>query len=75
MKTTTEARSNTMKVIVDTHKCIAAGACVMEAMEVFDQSDEDGVVILLQEEPSEDQHANVRRAVHACPAKAILIEE
>lgn len=63
-----------MKVIVDTDKCIAAGACVMEAMEVFDQRDEDGVVILLQERPSEDQHDNVRRAVHACPAKAIVLE-
>lgn len=63
-----------MKVTVDTDKCIAAGACVMEAMEVFDQSDEDGVVILLQEEPAEDQRENVKRAVHACPAKAIVLE-
>lgn len=64
-----------MKVKVDTDKCIAAGACVMEAMEVFDQRDEDGVVILLQENPSSEQHAAVRRGAAACPAKAILIED
>ena len=63
-----------MKVTVDTDKCIAAGVCVMEAMEVFDQRDEDGVVVLLQENPSEDVHAAVRRATAACPAKAILLD-
>lgn len=63
-----------MKVTVNTDKCIAAGSCVMEAMEVFDQSDEDGVVILLQENPSEDLYTDVRRAAAACPAKAILLE-
>lgn len=64
-----------MKVTVDTHKCIAAGACVMEAMDVFDQRDEDGVVVLLQENPSEDLHTAVSRAAGACPAKAILLEQ
>ncbi|OAV51050.1 ferredoxin [Enteractinococcus helveticum] len=64
-----------MKIAIDTDKCIAAGACVMEAIEVFDQRDEDGVVILLDENPSEDQHDNVRRAAHACPAKAITLQE
>ncbi|MFH5824562.1 ferredoxin [Georgenia sp. AZ-5] len=64
-----------MKLTVDTDKCIAAGACVMEAMEVFDQRDEDGVVVLLQENPSDDLLPAVRRAVAACPAKAILLEQ
>ncbi|WP_314191798.1 ferredoxin [uncultured Arthrobacter sp.] len=64
-----------MKVTVDTDKCIAAGSCVMEAMEVFDQRDEDGVVILLQENPSEDLYSAVRRATAACPAKAIVLEQ
>ncbi|QCU79595.1 ferredoxin (plasmid) [Citricoccus sp. SGAir0253] len=64
-----------MRVTVDTEKCIAAGACVMEAMEVFDQRDEDGVVILLSERPDASQHEAVRRAVGACPAKAIAVTE
>lgn len=64
-----------MKVTVNSDKCIAAGSCVMEAMEVFDQRDEDGVVILLQDNPSEDLYTAVRRAAEACPAKAILLEQ
>jgi ferredoxin len=64
-----------MHVTVDTTKCIAAGACVMEAFEVFDQRDEDGVVILLNPDPDPEQHANVRRAIAACPARAIVASE
>ena len=36
-----------MKVTIDEEKCCGAGTCVMVAPEVFDQRDEDGVVILL----------------------------
>jgi ferredoxin len=64
-----------MKISVDTSKCIAAGACVMEAFEVFDQREEDGVVVVLDENPGPEQHTNVRRAVAACPAKALAISE
>ncbi|MEV7646861.1 ferredoxin [Arthrobacter sp. NPDC089319] len=62
-----------MRITIDSEKCIAAGACVMEAFEVFDQRDEDGVVILLDAEPDPSQHTNVRRAAAACPARAIAI--
>lgn len=64
-----------MKITVDKDKCIAAGTCVMEAMEVFDQNEDDGVVILLNDNPPEEEHANVRRAAAACPARAILLED
>ena len=63
-----------MKVTINTHKCIAAGACVMESPEVFDQREEDGVVFLLTDNPSEELHASVRRATAACPAKAISLD-
>lgn len=64
-----------MQITINTEKCIAAGACVMEAFEVFDQRDEDGVVILLNANPEESQRTNVRRAVAACPARAIALAE
>jgi ferredoxin len=64
-----------MRVIVDTEKCVAAGQCVIEAPEVFDQRDEDGVVILLNESPGEDQLEAVRRAAELCPALAIVVVE
>jgi ferredoxin len=56
-----------MKVTVDQDKCISSGQCVSNTSAVFDQRDDDGVVVLLAE--------NVRRAAADCPAAAIFIEE
>jgi ferredoxin len=64
-----------MKVTVEQDKCVSAGQCVLNAGEVFDQRDDDGVVVLLTENPPPGQAANVHRAAAACPALAIHIEE
>ncbi|TMR94145.1 ferredoxin [Nonomuraea basaltis] len=64
-----------MKVIVDETKCCGAGQCVLIAPEVFDQRDDDGIVILLEPEPDADQHAAVREAAAVCPAAAIEVAE
>lgn len=60
-----------MKITVDEAKCCAAGQCVLIAPEVFDQRDEDGIVLLLDSEPAEEQHAAVREAAAVCPTAAI----
>ena len=44
-----------MKVVVDQDKCVSSGHCVLNAAGVFDQRDEDGVVILLDEHPTRRQ--------------------
>ena len=64
-----------MKVTVDQDLCVSSGQCVLNAAQVFDQRDEDGVVLLLNNDPPADQADNVRRAAAACPAQAIHIEE
>jgi ferredoxin len=64
-----------MKVIVDQHKCVASGQCVLTAPEVFDQREEDGIVVLLAENPPEDMADEVRQATALCPAQAIWVEE
>ncbi|MEU2734247.1 ferredoxin [Streptomyces sp. NPDC007095] len=64
-----------MKVVVDQEKCVAAGQCVAAAMDVFDQRDEDGIVVLLTENPSPELADDVRNAAAVCPALAIRIEE
>ncbi|OBF27588.1 ferredoxin [Mycobacterium sp. ACS1612] len=64
-----------MKVTVDQDKCVSSGQCVLNASEVFDQRDDDGVVILLSANPPGDQAENARKAAAACPAMAIDIEE
>lgn len=64
-----------MRVIVDQGKCVSSGQCVLNAGVVFDQRDDDGVVVLLDDHPPADQADNVRRAAAACPAQAITVEE
>jgi ferredoxin len=64
-----------MKVTVDKDKCCGAGTCVLVAPEVFDQGEDDGIVILLDAEPSEHLHATVREAASVCPAAAIQLSE
>jgi ferredoxin len=64
-----------MKVVVDQDKCASSGNCVMQAPTIFDQRDEDGVVVLLAENPPAEQAENARKAAASCPALAISIEE
>jgi ferredoxin len=64
-----------MKVTVDQDICASSGNCVMNAPELFDQRDEDGVVVLLNEHPSDEQIEGARQAAAACPAQAIYLEE
>ncbi|MDP9849579.1 ferredoxin [Streptosporangium lutulentum] len=60
-----------MKVTVDQDKCCGAGQCVLLVPDVFDQGDDDGLVILLDASPAEELHAAVREAVGVCPTSAI----
>ncbi|MER6091950.1 ferredoxin [Streptomyces bluensis] len=64
-----------MRVELDEPKCVASGQCVMASPEVFDQRDEDGVAILLEERPGEELLDGVREAVAICPAAAIRLVE
>jgi ferredoxin len=70
-----EKKGATMKVTIDEDKCCGAGSCVLAAPEVFDQRDEDGIVVLLDAAPGEDHHAAVRDAAAVCPAAAISFSE
>jgi ferredoxin len=64
-----------MKVTVDQDKCVSSGMCVMNAGAIFDQRDDDGVVVLLVDQPGPEQAEEARNAATACPALAIHIEE
>ncbi len=64
-----------MKVFLDQNRCVSSGQCVLNAPEVFDQRDEDGVAVLLITEPDADQADDVRQAAALCPSLAILVEE
>ena len=64
-----------MKVVIDEEKCVAAGQCVSAAADVFDQRDEDGIVVLLNQNPPPELADDVRAAAASCPALAIRIED
>jgi ferredoxin len=63
-----------VKVLVDQEKCCGAGSCVLLAPEVFDQRDDDGIVVLLDATPAAELHAAVREAANVCPGAAIGVE-
>jgi ferredoxin len=64
-----------MKITADLNKCIGGGQCVLAAPDVFDQRDEDGLVIVLNPNPTAEQAASVHEAARLCPAAAIMVED
>ncbi|MGW0891112.1 ferredoxin [Saccharopolyspora sp. NPDC002578] len=64
-----------MQITIEEEKCCGAGQCVLAAPGVFDQRDEDGVVVLLDTDPGDEQLDNVRNAANLCPAAAIEVHE
>jgi ferredoxin len=64
-----------MKVTVDQDTCIASGQCVLTTSEVFDQRDDDGIVVLLDSTPPEALSHDVHEAAALCPARAIQVAD
>lgn len=63
-----------MKVVTDTARCVGAGQCVLTEPAVFDQSDDDGTVVVLVEHVEGERLAAVEEAVDMCPSQAISLE-
>jgi ferredoxin len=63
-----------MRIMLDQDSCISSGQCVLSAPDVFDQRDEDGVAVLLTDDPPPHLVAAVERAAQLCPALAIRLE-
>lgn len=61
-----------MRIEVEKSACIGAGQCALVAPDIFDQDDE-GIVLVLDENPSQSLHAAAHKAATLCPAKAISI--
>ena len=64
-----------MRISVDEDRCCGAGQCVMIAPEVFDQRDEDGIVVLLDAQPGPEHHDLARESAEVCPTAAIHLSE
>jgi ferredoxin len=64
-----------MRIMADHERCIGSGQCVLTEPNVFDQSEDDGRVILHTDQPGPDAAAEVREAVEGCPSRALSLAE
>lgn len=62
-----------MTIEVTRSACVGAGQCVLVADDLFDQ-DDDGMVVLIEEDPDEDRVDSARQAESLCPARAIRVD-
>ena len=54
--------------------CQGYANCVDAAPEVYD-IDDDGVVVLLKEEISEEERPRIEEAARSCPVSALMVED
>jgi ferredoxin len=64
-----------MRVVVDVARCRGAGLCALTAPDVFDQDEEEGTVLVLDDEPPPALHQAVLAAVRLCPNAVIRVED
>jgi ferredoxin len=64
-----------MKIIADRSICVGAGQCVLAAPELFDQDDNDGLVVVRVAALTPAQRDKAEAAVFACPTRALWLEE
>lgn len=64
-----------MRIVTDTGRCVGAGQCALTEPRVFDQSDEDGTVVLLTDTAEGEVLDNVREAIDLCPSQALSLAE
>ncbi|MEV0522541.1 ferredoxin [Streptomyces sp. NPDC050439] len=64
-----------VRVDVDRHRCAGSGLCMAQVPAVFDQSDEDGKVLLNVPAPGPELTPAVRAAAARCPSGAITLHE
>ncbi len=62
-----------MEVRVDRRRCAGSGLCLAQVPAVFDQSDDDGRVLLNTRVPGPELAAAVRAAAARCPSGAITL--
>jgi ferredoxin len=65
-----------MRVTADLTRCVGAGQCVLTEPAVFDQNDDDGTVVILDDDPGDDETmARVREAITICPSRALALAD
>jgi ferredoxin len=69
-------RAGMTRIVADLDRCVGAGQCVLTDPDAFDQSDDDGTVVVLQATPADDEALKrARVAVEICPSRALSLTE
>lgn len=63
-----------MRIVVDRSRCTGLGMCEAEAPELFEVQD-DGTLLVLNENPDAAARDAVWAAVEACPTEALSVVE
>jgi ferredoxin len=64
-----------MRLTADTGVCVGAGMCALTDPDLFDQSDDDGTVVLLTAEVPAGREGTVGEAVRRCPSGALALAD
>jgi ferredoxin len=64
-----------MRIKADTEACVGAGQCVLTDPDTFDQSDDDGTVVLRTEHVTGEALERARTAVNLCPGLALSLTD
>jgi ferredoxin len=60
------------RIEVDRDRCVGSGTCEALAADVF-EVDDDGVLVVLRDQPTDEDLPGVRDAVQACPTRALTL--
>jgi ferredoxin len=64
-----------MRVVASRDTCAGGGMCAYAAPEVFDQDEDEGLVLVLVPQPAPELHESVRQAARGCPTRSIQLTE
>ena len=64
-----------MRLIVVANKCIGSGNCVLACREIFAQSEDNGLIHVLNTCPSLILLPHIKRAVQNCPTGVFRLED
>lgn len=62
------------EVIANRDLCQGAGQCVLNAPDIFDQDDHEGLVLVERPEVGDEYEEQLLLAVDRCPAQAIKVQ-
>ncbi|MFI5528207.1 ferredoxin [Kitasatospora sp. NPDC051853] len=63
------------RMVLDRDRCTGAGQCVRTDPGLFEQSEEDGLVLVLGTATDQERLASWRAATEVCPSRALRLEE